>query len=125
MTTDNGSQYIVELLDSLRQQTRPVQEVIVLPSIWNDPAPLAVIESITAGKPLITTYLGGIPEYADKKDTIILPINDQLVENLVNSLTKLANDKKLRISIEEAAKKRSQTWTKESFYDDFVEKSSL
>lgn len=64
-----------------------------------------MIESITAGKPLITTYSGGIPEYADKKDAIILPINDQLVENLVNSLTKLANDKKLRISLEEAAKK--------------------
>lgn len=29
MTTYNGSQYIVELLDSLRQQTRPVQEVII------------------------------------------------------------------------------------------------
>ncbi|MBU6049135.1 hypothetical protein [Lactobacillus delbrueckii] len=45
MTTYNGSQYIVELLDSLRQQTRPVQEVIVLPSIWNDPALLAVTVS--------------------------------------------------------------------------------
>lgn len=50
-----------------------------------------------------------------------MPINGQLVENLVNSLTKLANDKKLRISLEEVAKEISQTWTKESFYDDFVE----
>lgn len=121
MTTYNGSQYIVELLDSLRQQTRPVQEVIVLPSIWNDPAPLAVIESITAGKPLITTYSCGIPEYADKKDAIILPINDQLVENLASSITKLAEDRELRRKFEEAAKRESQTWTKESFYEDFVE----
>lgn len=121
MTTYNGSQYIVELLDSLRQQTRPVQEVIVLPSIWNDPALLAVIESITAGKPLITTYSGGIPEYADKKDAIILPINDQLVENLASSITKLAEDRELRRKFEEVAKRESRTWTKESFYNDFVE----
>lgn len=98
-----------------------VSDVMVLPSIWNDPAPLAVIESITAGKPLITTYSGGIPEYADKKDAIILPINDQLVENLASSITKLAEDRELRRKFEEAAKRESQTWTKESFYEDFVE----
>jgi glycosyltransferase involved in cell wall biosynthesis len=32
-----------------------ISDVIVLPSIWNDPAPLTIIESITCGKPLITT----------------------------------------------------------------------
>lgn len=29
MTTYNGNQYIVKLIDSLRQHTRPVQEVII------------------------------------------------------------------------------------------------
>lgn len=70
---------------------------------------------------MITTYSGGIPEYADKKDEIILPINDQLVENLASSITKLAEDRELRRKFEEAAKRESQTWTKESFYEDFVE----
>lgn len=50
-----------------------------------------------------------------------MPINDQLVENLASSITKLAEDRELRRKFEEAAKRESQTWTKESFYEDFVE----
>lgn len=98
-----------------------ISDVMVLPSIWNDPAPLAVIESITAGKPLITTYSGGIPEYVSDNDAIILKINDQLVDNLAAALNKLAGDAELRTKMSEAAKKESRDWTKESFYDDFVD----
>ena len=98
-----------------------VSDVMVLPSIWNDPAPLAVIESITAGKPLITTYSGGIPEYVSKADAIILPINGQLVDNLADSLAKLATNIELRSNLEREAKKESQVWTKASFYEGFVE----
>ena len=43
----------------------------VLPSVCNDAAPLTVIESITAGLPMITTNRGGIPEYASRWHTRI------------------------------------------------------
>ena len=36
-----------------------VADVVALPSIWNEPAGLTIIEAITAGKPLITTCSGG------------------------------------------------------------------
>ena len=98
-----------------------ISDVVVLPSIWNDPAPLTVIESITAGKPLITTYSGGIPEYVNSSDAIILPINDKLVNNLTTSMKLLADDKKTREDLEKAAKVESKSWTKRSFYDDFVD----
>ena len=39
-------------------------DIAVLPSIWNDPAPLTIIESLVSGLPIITTNSGGIPEYA-------------------------------------------------------------
>lgn len=38
-----------------------MSDICVLPSIWDDPAPLAVIESLVSGKPLITTRSGGHP----------------------------------------------------------------
>ena len=62
----------------------------VLPSIWDDPAPLAVIESLVSGKPLITTRSGGIPEYADEQSAIILERGDQLVDQLADAMTKIA-----------------------------------
>ena len=65
-------------------------DICVLPSIWDDPAPLAVIESLVSGKPLITTRSGGIPEYADEQSAIILERSDQLVDQLANAMTKIA-----------------------------------
>ena len=67
-----------------------MSDICVLPSIWDDPAPLAVIESLVSGKPLITTRSGGIPEYADEQSAIIFERSDQLVDQLANAMTKIA-----------------------------------
>lgn len=60
-------------------------DLVVLPSIWDDPAPLTVIETLTAGKQLITTDSGGIPEYVNDS-TIVLKRDDQLVNNLAAAI---------------------------------------
>ena len=57
-------------------------DVCCLPSIWDDPAPLAVIESLASGRALITTRSGGIPEYADEGAAVILERNGELTTNL-------------------------------------------
>lgn len=67
-------------------------DVCVLPSIWDDPAPLAVIEAMTSGRPLITTRSGGIPEYADKNCAVILERDANLVTNLATAMRELAMD---------------------------------
>ena len=71
-------------------------DVCVLPSIWDDPAPLAVIESLVSGKPLITTRSGGIPEYANNGCAIILERDSKLVEHLAQAMVELANDSQKR-----------------------------
>lgn len=74
-------------------------DVCVLPSIWDDPAPLAVIESLVSGKPLITTRSGGIPEYANDDCAIILERDNQLVDYLAQAMVELANDSQKRASV--------------------------
>lgn len=74
-------------------------DVCVLPSIWDDPAPLAVIESLVSGKPLITTKSGGIPEYANDDCAIILERDNQLVDHLAQAMVELANDSQKRVSM--------------------------
>lgn len=76
-----------------------MSDVCVLPSIWDDPAPLAVIESLVSGKPLITTRSGGIPEYANDDCAIILERDDQLVDHLAQAMVELANDSQKRASM--------------------------
>lgn len=78
-------------------------DICVLPSIWDDPAPLAVIESIVSGKPLITTQSGGIPEYASEHCAIILDRNAQLENKLVEAMNRLIVDSVAREKMCKAA----------------------
>lgn len=95
-------------------------DILVIPSIWNDPAPLTVIESITSGKPLITTNMGGIPEYANKNNSIIVNTGNNFIAELTIAIRKLCSDSKLRYTLIENTKKDSYNWTQSSFYNDFV-----
>ena len=67
-----------------------------MPSIWDDPAPLAIIESLAAGKPIITTNSGGIPEYVNGDCAIILNRNSNLIQSLTDAMLKLAESQDLR-----------------------------
>lgn len=71
-------------------------DICVLPSIWDDPAPLAVIESIVSEKPLITTYSGGIPEYANKQSAILLHRSSSLINELAKAMIDMTRDPTLR-----------------------------
>ena len=39
-----------------------IVDVIVLPSVWQDPCPLVVLEAMASGTFLISSAVGGIPE---------------------------------------------------------------
>lgn len=90
-------------------------DIVVAPSIWNDPAPLSVIEPLTAGRPLITTDRGGIPEYASNGvDSILLEVNNSLVDNLTNAIDALLNHT-IQLRESDASK-----WNSKSYFEDFV-----
>ena len=60
--------------------------IAVLPSIWDEPAGMTMVEAVVSGVPLVTTYSGGIPEYISDKFATILNRDNQLVENIVKSI---------------------------------------
>lgn len=97
-----------------------VADIVVIPSIWDDPAPLTVIEALTAGRPLITTYSGGIPEYANSKCSIILKRDESLVDNIAIAIDKLLNDDNLRARLSLAAFETAKDWTLENYYKNFI-----
>ena len=74
-------------------------DVCCLPSIWDDPAPLAVIECLASGRALITTRSGGIPEYADEHAAVILERGEGLTANLAAAMRDLAADPNRRQSL--------------------------
>jgi glycosyltransferase involved in cell wall biosynthesis len=47
-------------------------DVVVVPSVWQEPAGLVVIEGMAVGRPVVATRVGGIPEYLEDGVTGIL-----------------------------------------------------
>lgn len=61
-------------------------DVIALPSMWDEPAGMTMVEAMACGRPLITTISGGIPEYAGKGNCILLERNEKIAEKLAEAI---------------------------------------
>ena len=56
----------------------PEADICVVPSVWQDAFPLGVLEAMAAGKPVIGTSVGGIPEMIDDGVTgLLVPPGDE------------------------------------------------
>jgi len=59
--------------------------VVVVPSIWQEPAPYAVVETLLCGRLLIASSVGGIPEISVGAPGVrLVPSND--IDSLVDAL---------------------------------------
>ncbi len=69
-------------------------DVFCCPSIWNDPFPLAPLEGMAAGLPIIASSVGGLPEALAYGGGILIPPND--AEALAEALGTLVTDEQRR-----------------------------
>lgn len=69
-------------------------DVAVLPSLWDEPAGLTMLEALACGTPVITTQSGGIPEYVID-DAIVIKRDKMLVKNIALSIDKILKNPKL------------------------------
>lgn len=89
-------------------------DCIVAPSICQEAAPLIALEAAVCHRPIITTNIGGIPEYVDS-NAIMVEYNDKFVENLVQAMKKVYNNK---FNVELNERETNQV---EKYYKDFVD----
>ena len=66
-----------------------ISDFAVLPSTWNEPAGLTMLEAQICDTPVITTNAGGIPEYISSKSAILLKNDDNLSKNLSKKIEEL------------------------------------
>ncbi|MFD1421862.1 glycosyltransferase family 4 protein [Lactiplantibacillus songbeiensis] len=71
-----------------------IARLTVLPSMWEEPAGLTMLESMACGTPVITTDAGGIPEYVGDC-AIVLERDKRLPEHIANSILRLIDDDEL------------------------------
>ena len=92
-------------------------DIGVVPSIFEEPSGLSVLEAQAAGLPLITTRVGGIPEIVSEENSILLDIKDEFVDNLQHSIEILALNKKLRKQMGESGKNFVKQYSNENYYE--------
>lgn len=85
-----GIEKLVDFLGHFTNTTSiyQVSDVSVLPSIWSEPFPRAIIESMACGTPVIASRIGGIPEFLTGKfHTHLFEPGDE--RDLANTLSQI------------------------------------
>lgn len=92
-------------------------DISALPSMWEEPFGLTIVEAMAAGLPLITTRSGGIPEICEGFATIV--DRDNIVNNLVTAILDFYEHPQKREKMSLAGLERVKLFDKETFVKNF------
>ncbi len=96
-----------------------IADVAIIPSLWDDPCPNTVLEAQAMGLPIITTRRGGIPEEVTEEGAILLPTDENFVENLTGNILALYNDSQKRKRMGDANFVHSSYYNSIRYAEDF------
>jgi glycosyltransferase involved in cell wall biosynthesis len=94
-------------------------DIAVVPSMWEEPFGLTVVEAMAAGLPLITTKSGGIPEICEGVATIV--DRENIVDNLASAIHDLYNNPVKRKQMATTSLERSKLFDKETYAKNIFE----
>lgn len=95
-------------------------DIAILPSMWEEPAGLTMIEAMACGTPVITTRSGGIPEYVGDA-AVVLDRDQNLSQNIAKNVDLLLGDKRIYNEYSLRGIKRIQShFSSEDYIDKFV-----
>lgn len=95
-------------------------DVIALPSMWDEPAGMTIIEAMACARPVITTRSGGIPEYTGEGNCILLERDANIVANLAENICKLLDDKEMAIRLSMNGSKRVEKYNMQFYYSQLL-----
>ena len=97
-----------------------ISSVAVLPSMWEEPAGLTMIEAAAAGIPVITTKSGGIPEYMNEDLAILLEKNEKIVDSIANSIDEVLENKGIwKLKAQKMQREIVEQFNEEKYFDNF------
>ncbi len=101
-------------------QINELADIAIIPSIWDEPAGMVVVEAIASGIPIVTTNSGGIPEYINSKCSISIKRDKDIVDNLGKSILTLYYDTNLREKMSIEAKLKSREFIPNVYYKNLI-----
>jgi len=73
-----------------------IADIGCVPSIWEEPFGLTVIEQMAMGLPIVVSDAGAIPEIVDSSCALIVKRDSQYVNNLKEAILELYSKPELR-----------------------------
>lgn len=98
-----------------------ISDIAVVPSIWQEPCGLVVIEAMAAGTPLIASRTGGIPEVVGEAKSILIEVDENFIMSMKNAIELLFSDSELCKEIRESQLKRTKDLSNERYFRDLCE----
>ena len=92
-------------------------DIAVLPSMWEEPFGLTIVEALASGLPLITTRSGGIPEICEGVATIV--DRGDIVNNLASAIHGLYDNPEKCKQMSKASIERAKLFDKEKYAKNF------
>ncbi len=97
-----------------------VANVVIVPSLWEEPAGLSAIEPLHLGKPVIATKSGGIPQMTGDAAIIVDKNIERLPQLLADKIHFLYNSPEKREAMRQAALARSIYFTSEVYAKNMI-----
>ncbi|MBT1177298.1 glycosyltransferase family 4 protein [Bifidobacterium callimiconis] len=93
----------------------------VIPSQWEEGAGNVCIEGMAAGKPIIASNCGGIPEYVDDDCALLIDRGSAYIDDLAKAIQTLASDRERRIRMSEHGRIRAEAFSERRYYDNYAD----
>lgn len=97
-----------------------ISDIAIVPSIWEEPSGLVVMEAQASKLPLITTNRGGIPEIINTNNTFLLDVNEEFIGNLKEKMEYLYLNEMERIKRGELGRKFIKKYDLNFYWEQFV-----
>lgn len=91
----------------------------VIPSIWQEPAGLVVLEAQAAGLPVIASKVGGIPEFLSEEAGVLVDVNENFVDALACAMRDLLADPQKLQQMGMAGRNFVRQYNTQNYYREF------
>lgn len=93
--------------------------IVAIPSIWDDPCPLTILEAQASKSLIISTFSGGIPEIINEKASILISKNiNTIINDLSVEIVKLKKNPNIQKKMKENIIQREEIFILEKNYNE-------
>ena len=105
--------------DSMPEYYR-LADLVCVPTLVEEAAGLVAVEAMGCGRPVLATRSGGMPEYLDGSQAVLVDRDGNVAGQLSFAIRMLYEHPDLRAQMSTAGVKTAQRYSSARFYDDFV-----